>query len=57
MFYLTAKMELIELVKAYKSRTYDEEIRGVENQGGKLQRYFFFSTDPVFLVRRCRRHQ
>jgi hypothetical protein len=35
MFYLTAKMELIELVKAYKSRTYDEEIRGVENQGGK----------------------
>lgn len=27
-------MELIELVKAYKSRTYDEEIVGFETQGG-----------------------
>lgn len=28
-------MELIELVKAYKGRTYDEEIVGIETQGGK----------------------
>ena len=30
-----AKLELIELVNAYKVRTYDEDIVGVDSQGGK----------------------
>ena len=35
MFHCTAFNELIELVKAYKSRTFDEEITAIENQEGK----------------------
>ena len=52
-----AKLELIELVKAYKGRKYDEELLGVENLGGKSLLSCVAVLTVVFLVRRCRRHQ
>ena len=29
------KMQLVDIVKAYKSRTYDEDLNAVEELGGK----------------------
>ena len=53
-----AKMELIELVKSYKAREYDEEIVGVEHHGGKFGKSGRSSdSKPGLAVSRCRRNQ
>jgi len=51
-------MELIELVKSYKAREYDEEIVGVEQHGGKFgKRGSSSDSKPGLAVSRCRRNQ